>query len=176
VVRRVFAALVALAGGCAQIIGATEPVLDRCNDGIIGNQVEGDCGGTDGVIDIVFTPDCPLCKAGQRCFVDDDCAHGGCLDFACEGCFGKGCSGDPCTTSADCGEGTCNLISGVCSTFGFCQGGCGSGCEPSIPCAPGKDCAFEEDCGAGALGTTSCRACEVGMMCPCITGQCCLYD
>lgn len=177
--RRALAALVVVvvgaalsAGGCSELIGATGAQLSRCDDGIIGNQLEGDCGGTDGVIDVLFVPDCPPCKTGQRCFEDADCLHGACTAFVCEGCNGKQCSGDPCATSADCGEGACNLGGGVCSTTLFCGGGCGSGCAPAVTCAPGDDCLFAEDCGAG----TACDTCEAGTPdCPCASGRCCLF-
>jgi hypothetical protein len=168
------AAVIALLGGCKQIIGYEAPtVIDAaaaCKDGVKDfGETDVDCGG----------PACAPCADGKRCEAGADCTDKVCKDGTCAApscddkvengketgidCGGPKCSkcmaGEGCKLGSDCVSGTCT--SGKCAAS--CTDGVTDGTESDVDCggtcagcAIGKACGKSADCDSGVCTAGKC--------------------
>ncbi len=158
---------------CVRVCEADETVCgddccaagEICNDGVCGARpCEGDddCGENQACCDSVCTST-TTCADGyvfENCACVKECGEGetACGDTCCaagEICRADGICATPCTSDADCGEGTCE--NGVCT--------------PPTSCTSGADCGDGETCvdgictsGGGGSGS-SCTSCTDATAC-----------
>ena len=136
-----------------------------CNDGVCGARpCEGDddCGENQACCDSVCTST-TTCADGyvfENCACVKECGEGetACGDTCCaagEICRADGTCATPCTSNADCGEGTCE--NGVCTPPTSCTSG--DDCEDGWTCVDGT-------CTSGGGGSSSsCTSCTDASAC-----------
>lgn len=135
---------------CVTVSPTNKICYDRCAAG--GECDTGCCTDRRDTGDLVCAPaascQTPCVKRGGTCATYADCCYGDCVTGTTNTDW-LGCR-PPCTTSADCDTGCCQLYAnsttGFCTSAGYC--GCGAGCPAGSSCSTfdGKTFACRKDC------------------------------